>query len=148
MATEVAYQLMEAPEGRVDGSGQVRHDIIAVEREEGTSDPWLTVPDYHKDFLLLASEVEDALAQPTTGQKVTAYRNYLAANAETPAQPLPYPQRGGWSEAEIQAHSEAVAVYNAEKAIKDGEAASAAADVTAFISGQGWTYPIQFRLNI
>lgn len=148
MSLVIAYQLLQAPEGRVDGSGQVRHDMDAVGREEGTEDPWMAIPNHHKDFLLTSDEVNDALDQEPDGAKVAAYKDYLEENVFTPADPLLAPPESDWSEQGLLDYTDAYIAWEAEFTVQNQASADAAERVNDFITGKGWNYPIQFRLSI
>ena len=83
------------PEVRTDGSGQLAHDLKAEAAVVGTED-WFTVR--HKTLLLPASELSAILATGTTGQKGVAYKQLVAANINTAAQPV-----SGWGLDQLQA---------------------------------------------
>ncbi len=148
MALEIAYQLLREPQACVDGSGQVAHDIVAVGREEGTSDPWVTIPNHHKSFLLLSLEIDDALDQPTDAEIVRTYKDYLRANVQTPANPLPRPVESDWSEEGLRQFAADYVQWEADFTAHNQASADAEARVVQYIVGRGWDYPIQFRLNI
>ena len=85
---EFRYRLNNAPEARSDGSAQVAHDIDAVYRLEGSSDPWETLVAHHKTVLLPGEELSAVLATGTTPQKVAAYIASLVSHHNDPATPL------------------------------------------------------------
>jgi len=93
MAYEYGYHLLKAPEGRNDGSQIISHDIQAVYREDGTSDPWLVIAGQHSNFNLPQDEVQTIMDMPdSTGTERTAKnRAYktLMANYLNTLQPDP-----------------------------------------------------------
>ena len=82
------YRLNSAPQARLDGSGQVAHDIEAVYQEVGDGDAWTPVPGHHKTILIPGAELSAALESGTTGQKVAAYMDLLVAHHTDGAMPL------------------------------------------------------------
>lgn len=147
MATDIAYQLLGNPEGRVDGSGQVMHDMQAVGREIAT-DPWTVIPNHHKTFLLTEVEVNHALDQSPDAAKITAYRDALEANVNTQPTSLPEPPASDWSEEGLNEYIVAYEAWATEFTAQNQASADAAARVAQFIADKGWPFPIQFRLSI
>ena len=119
------YSLGE-PEARNDGSGQVAHDLQAQAAPYSTED-WVTLR--HKTVLLPALELSALLATGTTAQKGAAYKQLIAANLNTQAEPV-----DGWSTAQLQL-------------LLDGNEASvaaAAASVNFVTNTLGATFPVTF----
>ncbi|NIQ81012.1 MAG: hypothetical protein GTN93_23530 [Anaerolineae bacterium] len=77
MAYEFRYQLCRAPQPTMDGSGVVIHDVCAVYRVD-PADPWVEVPGRHQNILVPSDVLSVALTQPTTAEKVQAYKQALA----------------------------------------------------------------------
>jgi len=94
MAYTFKYRLSSAPQPTQDGSGCVTHDISALVATDGIN--FVDVPGRHKTICVPAAELSTALATGTNGQKVTAYKNALAANLDT--QPTPV---NGWGTAQL-----------------------------------------------
>lgn len=89
MSYTFRYRLNRAPEPRIDGSGQVAHDVEAVYRLDELEPPsWVPVPGHHKTILLPGAELEVVLAMPNTGAKVTAYKQLLVEHRNDESQPL------------------------------------------------------------
>ena len=95
---EKRYRLQSAPQARLDGSGNIDYDIFAEYRLAGSENAWVDIPGRHKTVSVPAGEIAEALAAGTTGQKVTAYKQALAANINTLPQPI-----NGWSLADLEA---------------------------------------------
>jgi hypothetical protein len=128
MAWEIRYRI-DSVEAKPDGSRCVQHDTWAEAREEGEED-WQNAG-LHQSFLVPADEVQEALAAGTNPQIVTAYKDALVANRDTPAN-----SNTGWSKASIQARMEANAA-----------ASAAAAAVNAFVADDlGQEFPVVFQL--
>ena len=128
------YRMNQSPEARNDGSSMVSHDIDAVAREQGSSDPWIVIPARHKTVLVPASDLLTAMAMPDgTGAQKTAknaaYKVLLAANLNTQAVPIT-----GWGATELEALLDA----NDQSA----DAATQADDY--IINTLGQSYPVQF----
>ena len=75
------YELRSAPEARLDGSGQVMHDIFAIASSDGEN--WVFVPGRHKTISVPAEDLAAVLSEPTNAEKVTAYKDTLAENLDT-----------------------------------------------------------------
>ena len=122
---EFRYSL-GTPEARKDGSGLVAHDLQAQAALEGT-EAWVMLR--HKTVLLPAAELSALLASGTAGEKGAAYKELIAANINTLAEPVT-----GWSTAQLQL-------------LLDGNEAStlaAAASVDFVVNVLSRTFPITF----
>ena len=131
MAYEIRYQLNERPTPRTDGSGCVDHTIWADYREEGTQDPWASIPGKSRVISVPAADIETALATGTNAQKGAAYKSALVANFDTDPVPIT-----SWSLAQLEAQLEA------------NDTARAAADsIHEFITADlGQSYPVRFTV--
>ena len=116
------------PEARNDGSGQLAHDLKAEAAVIGTED-WFTVR--HKTLILPADELSALLATGTAGQKGTAYKQLIAANIDTQAQPV-----GGWSIAQLQEFL----------AGNEASAAAVAASIDFVENELGREFPVKFTM--
>ena len=125
MAYEFKYRLNSAPEARSDGSGMIDHDIYAIASVDGGD--FAVIPGRHKTISVPNATIQAALAQSTTGAKVTAYKSALAANLGTQPEPVI-----GWDVASL------TAVMDANIA-----AAAAASAADALIDGIA-NYPVDF----
>lgn len=125
MAYVFKYRLNSAPQARNDGSGMVDHDIDAIVSIDGGD--FATVPGRHKTISVPADELEDALGQATTPNKVTAYKAALADNLNTQPEPVL-----GWDIASM------TAVMNANIA-----ASTQATAANTFILSVS-SYPVEF----
>lgn len=128
------YRMNQSPEARNDGSGMVSHDIDAVAREQGSSDPWIVIPARHKTVLIPASDLLTvmAMADGSGVQKTVknaAYKVILASNLNTQAVPIV-----GWSASELETLMDANDL--------SVDAATQADDY--IINTLGQSYPIQF----
>lgn len=88
MVYEYAYHLLQAPTGKNDGSQLIAHDIQAVYREDGTSDPWIDIAGQHSDFNFPQDEVQTVMDMPdSTGTernaKNKAYKTLMAKYLDT-----------------------------------------------------------------
>ena len=122
---EFRYSL-GTPEARTDGSGLVAHDLQAQAALYGT-EAWVMLR--HKTVLLPAAELSALLASGTAGAKGEAYKQLIAANLYTQAEPV-----DGWSTAQLQL-------------LLDGNEVStlaAAASVDFVVNVLGRTFPITF----
>ncbi len=133
---EFQYSLNGAPEARSDGTGLVDHQVTAMVREQGSSDPFVVMPQRNKTFLIPAADLLSIMALPDgSGAQKTAknaaYKSLLADNLNTAANPL-----SGWSEAELEAFMDA----NDQSA----DAASQADDYIVNVLEQ--SYPVQFNV--
>lgn len=152
MANDYAYQLTQAPRGATDGSAQVHHDVFAVGREAGTTDPWLVIPNYHKTIVVPASQIETVMDMPdSTGPeraaKNQAYKAIMVLNWDTAAAPLHEPRPGGWLESDIDDYVTAYEAYVVAKTAADTAAATEAGRVDDYIVNVlSQTYPVEFQL--
>lgn len=102
------YRLQSAPEPRVNGSGNVAHDVFAVCEPEGDGG-WVVVPGYHKTALVAGADLTAMNDMPdsTGGEKTAknaAYKNLIYAGLETT------PDEGGgvtWDEASLELYVDA-----------------------------------------
>ena len=91
------YRLQSAPQARLDGSGNIDHDIFAEFRLADSEDDWQDIPGRHKTISVPAVEIMEALATSGPEQRVTAYKQALAANIDTVPHPIT-----GWGLAELE----------------------------------------------
>ena len=129
MDYEKRYRLQSMPQARLDGSGCLDHDIYADYRPEG-GDAWLPVPGRHKTISIPASEVQTALSAPTNAEKVSAYKDALAANLNTSPVAI-----AGWDPASLEALLDA-----------NDLAAEAALAFAAFADDLGVGFPVRFGM--
>ena len=123
------YRLHVAPEARLDGSGQVAHDIFAEVERNGEG--WTTVPGRHKSVMVPASELQAALAAGNNAAIVAAYKTALASNIDT----VPFPV-SGWGIGDLEA------LMTANDAATD---AATAADEFITVT-LGLPYPVTFAI--
>ena len=126
MAYTFKYRLQSAPQGRLDGSGMLDHDTWAIASEDGGD--WQLVPGRHKTVCVPAEEIAAALSEPTTPERVAAYKQALADNLET----VPVAVEG-WAIPQLAALMEANDLAAAT--------ASAADDFIVSVAGG---YPVDF----
>lgn len=107
-------RLSSAPEGRLDGSTCLDHDIFIIAKEQGDGG-WFVVPGRHKTVSAPGAEVTVVMDMPdSTGPekqaKNQAYKAMLAANVGT--QPVAVT---GWGDAKLQELMDGIdlAVYEA-----------------------------------
>lgn len=82
------YQLSRAPEARIDGSGQIGHDITVVYRLDELEPPsWVVVPGHHKTILVPASELAPVLEMANGAAKIDAYKQLLVDHRNDPSTP-------------------------------------------------------------
>ena len=149
---EYAYQLTKAPTGATDGSGQVHHDVFAVGREAGTTDPWLVVPNYHKTIVVPSSQIEAVMDMPdATGPqknaKNQAYKQALVSHRDDPATPVHAPAVTDWSPSGIDAYLTAYDAWLAAKTIADAHAGLQATRVGTYITVTlGISFPVSFQV--
>ena len=93
MEYEFRYSLSK-PEARTDGSGMVAHDLQAQASVAG-EDAWVMLR--HKTVVLPGTELSELLASGTAAAKRAAYKQLIAANINTQAEPVT-----GWSTAQLQ----------------------------------------------
>jgi len=130
-----AYQLAQAPGGRNDGSGCCSHQIMAMYREQGSTDPWSVVPARHKTFELPAADLKVVMDMPHSSgpekqAKNAAYKQLIAANLNTAALPIT-----GWTTALLEQ-----CMDNNDAAALEAGRANEYITVTL-----GLTYPVQFQ---
>lgn len=123
------YRMALAPEARNDGSGCVDHDIYALASSDAAN--WSVVPGRHKTISVPAASLAAALASGTTNQKVTKYKEALAASLDyVPA------AVSGWSSTNLAALMAA-----------NDAAAAARATAVAFLAVVApGGYPIDFAM--
>lgn len=137
MADEFAYRLQSSPEGRLDGSGQVGHDVYAVYREEGTSDPWVILPGHHKTFLLPADEISTVMDMPDdTGPQRSAKNQAYKELMRIHKNDAPDPLYTNWDEDEFQDYVD----QNNDSVLEAGRVNDY---ITVTLSQ---TYPVEFNL--
>ena len=136
MAREYRYKLASAPEPRNDGTKGVGHDIAAVYREVGTTDPWIVVPGHHIVGLsILGDDLITVLGSGTQNQKVKKYKALIKAAIDVGGSIVPFDK--GWEEAKLEE-------FMANNDIAD----SAANDADQFITVTlNQTYPVYFELD-
>lgn len=128
------YRLQSAPTATLDGSGTVQHDIYAEASADGET--WSVVPGRHKTIVVPAEDLATVLAMPdSTGPqrsaKNTAYKQLLADNVDSQADPLT-----GWGTAALEALMDA-----------NDASSAAASDADAYITVTlGQSYPVEFSL--
>jgi len=142
MATpyQFAYRLLGSPTATLDGSGQVHHNIDATFRIDGSGDNFKytpSLPGHHKTFVVPAAGLAAVMDMPDgTGPELnaknTAYKQLLAANKDTSAQPM----NTNWNDENFQAFMDA----NDSSTM---EAARANEYITVTL---GQTYPVPFQL--
>jgi len=103
MNYEFSYRLASAPEARVDGTGQVVHDLWAMYREEGEMNGWAPVGGYYRGVPIPTNELKAVMDMPHgTGverqAKNQAYKGLLAAHIGDGV----VTWTGGWSKAELE----------------------------------------------
>ena len=128
---EFRYRLNNAPEARMDGSAQVAHDIDAVYRLQGSSDPWQALPAHHKTVLLPGDELSTLLGTGTNPEKVAAYIACLVDHHADPATPL----NTNWNPSLMN-----------EFANQNDVAVAAAGEADVFILSVTAGYPVVFSL--
>jgi hypothetical protein len=133
---EFRYRLQSAPAATTDGSGCVSHDIYALSREAGTSDPWELVPGRHTTVSIPADQLQTVMDMPhSTPQersaKNDAYKDALSSNVNT--QPVPVT---GWGTGQLESLMDANDAASAQ--------AAAADDYITVTLGQ--SYPVEFSL--
>ena len=131
------YSLAQAPEPRVDGTGQIVHDIWAMSREEGESNGWVPVGGYHRGVPVPTDELKAVMDMPhDTGPekqaKNTAYKQLLASHIGDGV----IPWAGGWSKEDLELYMDTndACVIEAQRANE------------YLIVTLGQTYPIRFNL--
>ena len=122
---EFRYSL-GTPEARTDGSGMVAHDLQAQATLEGEN-AWAMLR--HKTVLLPGIELSELLASGTAGAMGEAYKQLIAANLNTQAEPV-----DGWSTAQLQLLLEG----------NEASVAAAAASVDFVVNVLSRTFPITF----
>jgi len=127
------YSLGSRPTASNDGSSVIYHDITAVYRAASSApaDPWLPVPGRHKTVVVPADEMKTVMDMPNNGAKVTAYKDALASNLNTPAVPVT-----GWTAAQIEEMLDAN-----DRADVEADRADEYITVTL-----GQSYPVQFSI--
>ena len=133
---EFAYQLLVAPEAKVDGSGMVQHQIRAVAREEGSSGAWAVVPGRNKTFEIPVSELQTVLNMPDgTGPqkqaKNQAYKQALESNINTVGEAVI-----GWDSVSLEQMLDA----------NDATLVAAEEANTYITVTLGQSYPVQFTI--
>jgi hypothetical protein len=125
---EFKYRLENAPTATRDGSGMVKHRIIAIARVEGSADEWVEVPGRRKDIAVPGADLSAVLAGP---QVVTNYKNLLVANLNTGVEPI-----AGWDLVSLEAMLDANDIAEA-----------AATEANDYITiTLGLLYPVDFSL--
>ena len=81
----VRYSIESAPEGRVDGSGQVALDIWS-EVSSDSGETWSQ--DKHYNPMLPGADLETALQLGTTGAQATAVKGLVVTHRASPAEPV------------------------------------------------------------
>ena len=129
MNYDFKYRLANSPEPTLDGSGMVNHDIFALAQEEG-GEGWVVIPGRHKTVQVPASVLTAVLDMPGGGDKVTAYKDALAANLNTFGEAIT-----GWGEAQLEELMDAndLAAYEAARA-------------DAYILSLVAAYPVDFSM--
>ena len=79
MADYLFRYRMQQPQARLDGSGMLDHDIVAIYSEDA-GQTWEAVPARHQTFVCPADEVQTCLAGPNIP---TLYKAMLARNIAT-----------------------------------------------------------------
>ena len=131
---EFRYELYQAPEARLDGSGTVAHQIRAVYRLEGSSDDWQALSTHNKTALLDCDALITALSTGTNNQKVIAYKDLVAVALGLVGVPSSPPI--AWDQDSLEAFMDANDV-----------AIDAAIDADEFITVDlGQSYPVRFVL--
>ena len=134
MTTTYRYRLMQAPQGRLDGTGYVQHDIQGVRAINGADE---VIPGYHSSANIAAAAVKTVMDMPDgTGVQKTA-KNLAYKNLIGPAIGVtPSPGTRDWSEAGMAAYSDA----------NDAALLEAGRIDTYITVTLGQTYPIDFNL--
>ena len=136
MAREYRYKLASAPTPRNDGTKGIGHDIAAVYRESGTTDPWIVVPGHHIVGLRLpGDDLITALSSGTAGQKGKKYKSLIKAAIDVGGAIEPFDK--GWEETKLEE-------FMANNDISIAGAESADQFITVTLSQ---TYPIYFELG-
>ena len=127
MDYEFKYRLENAPTATRDGSGIVKHRIVAISCEVGGED-WAEVPARRKDIAVPGLDLLEVLE----GQDVIVnYKNLLVANLTTGAQP-----KHGWDLVTLEEVMDSNDVSN-----------EAATEANEYITvGLGLPYPVDFTL--
>ena len=131
------YRLQSIPEPRVNGSGNVAHDIFAISEPQDNGG-WVVMPGYHQTVLIAASDLTTMNDMPdsTGGEKTaknTAYKNLIFAGLETspaPAEPV------AWDGVSLEAYMDAndLAAFEADR-------------VNTYVTVTlGLSYPVDFAL--
>ena len=136
MVTTYRYRLMSAPQGRLDGTGYVQHDIKGIRAINGADE---VIPGYHSSANIAAAELEIVMDMPdgTGAEKVTKNQAYKAligpAIGVTPS-----PGARDWTEEGMAAYSDAndAAILEAGR-VNDY--------ITVTLSQ---TYPVDFTLDL
>ena len=81
------YRLQSVPEPRVNGSGNVAHDVYAMSQPQGDGG-YTAVPGYHQTVLIAAADltVMNDMPDSTGGEKTAknaVYKNLIYAGLET-----------------------------------------------------------------
>lgn len=85
---EFRYRLNTMPIGRLDGSGQVAHDIEVVYRLQGETNGWSALPGHHKTVLVPADGLAAVLAMSNGATKLNAYKQLLVDHRNDPSLPM------------------------------------------------------------
>lgn len=96
MAYTFKYRIEALPQASQDGSGMIMHDVDALVSSDAVN--YSVVPGRHKTVCVPSATLQTALASGTNNQKVTAYKNALAANLDT----VPTSVQG-WDQASLTA---------------------------------------------
>jgi len=125
---EFKYRLENAPTNTRDGSGIVKHRIVAIARVEGSADEWAEVPGRHKDIAVPGTDLLTVLAGP---QVVPNYKDLLVTNLNTGVEPVV-----GWDLASLE-----------EMLDQNDVAQAAATEANEYITiTLGLSYPVDFSL--
>jgi len=140
MDYEFRYRLNSSPGHRLDGSGQVSHDIeLVCLPDDGTvytDDDWKGAPQapgHHKTVLVPGADLAALLATGTNFQKVAAYKTLLVGHHTDQAEPM----NTNWNLALMQDFMD-----------QNDLSIAAAADANVFILDVATSYPVVFNLGV
>ena len=128
---EFKYRMTDNTKATHNGGSQIQHNIRVIAREQSTSDPYEEVG-LERTIFIPASDTITALGLSTPAEVRAAYKQLILDNSNSVLQSM---SLSGWGNANLEAWVDA------------NDLAQEAADTfEAYLTAQGWTYPLDFTL--
>lgn len=114
-----------------NGGAQIQHNIQVIARESGTSDAY-ELTGLERTVFIPAADAITALGLSTPAEVRAAYKQLILDNSNSVLQSM---SLSGWGTANLEAWMDANDL--AQEAVDTFE---------AYLTAQGWTYPLDFTL--